>query len=241
MGAIDLDNFPTSFSILVDYGLKQALEYVAMPNVYKPGLVQIRPQYSIGGDDQAENVTWWDGGFTSPLSLTQLTNIIAAFDTAWAAMWKVNAFDSSHYLGSIITDWSTNAGLQESSVGTLTPVAGTGGTSPAGAQVCILISKSDGTRYKGGHSRIYLPGVAAPILPDPSHISSGTQGTLVTNYLAVDTAMNGLSSGNGGPFLDSIYRFRNDTVKAQVKTTASFKVNLELATQRRRLRKAAHT
>lgn len=212
-----------------------------MPNVYKPGLVQIRPQYNDGGVDLPENVTWWLGAFTSPLSLTQLTNIIAAFDTAWAAMWKVNAFDSVHYTGSIITDWSTNAGLQQTSVGTLTPVAGTGGTAPAGSQVSILISKSDGTRYKGGHSRIYLPGVSATILPDSSHISSGTQGTLVTNYEAVDTAMNGLTSGNGGPFLDVIYRFRNDATKAQVKNTASFKVNLLLATQRRRLRKAAHS
>jgi hypothetical protein len=212
-----------------------------MPNVYKPGLVQIRPQYNDGGIDTAENVLWAEGSFSSPLTLTQLTNIAAPFDSYWPAMWKVNAFDSSHYLGCIVTDWSSNTGLQYSTVGILTPVAGTGGTSPAGAQVAILMSLSDGTRYKGGHARIYIPAIAGNIMLTPSTLQASTVATLNTNYNAANTAMQGISGANGGPFNFMIYRFKTNAVKAAVVPIHAYGASITLATQRRRLRKVAHT
>jgi hypothetical protein len=208
-----------------------------VPNVYQPGLVQIRPQYSVGGDDTAENILWAKGAFTSNLTLSQIQAVQSAFDTAWANLWKPQSFDTSEYLGNILTDWSSNTGLQNDTVTIFTPVHGTGGTAPAGAQVCILQSLSTGIRYRGGHPRTYFPGVSADILIDPSHIQTSNATTMVTAYNAVNTALQGVSSGNGGPFNFVIYLHKSNSTLAHVYPIAEYAFDTQLATQRRRLRK----
>lgn len=209
-----------------------------MPTVYMPGLVQIRPQYYTEAADIAENILWYLGGGTPPYTLSQLLNLQSVFDTNWQEVFQAYAATPCTYAGSIITDWSNSAGLQ-------TPVsavdiAGTKGN-PIGANTAVLVSLRSPRRYKGGHARVYLPCVGITSTASSSTI----QAPVVTNtYDAIqntNTALAAISGANGGPFNREIFRFRNDPAKAFIEIPTEFSVQTVMASQRRRLRKAAHT
>lgn len=216
-------------------------------NNYINGLVQIRPQYTPGADDRdvPENVTWWKGGFTTGLTLAQAEAIQAAFDTAWATMWSQSGASAVSYSGSILTDWSSNTGIENDSVGTFSAIAGTqSGAAPS--QVAALISLTVALRFKGGHGRVYLPNVGTGALSGNMDLSTGVVTLLNEKYLLLANAMNALSTGNGGPFVQQLFRHRNadyPTVPTPVPTAVPIitaNANSLLATQRRRLRKVAH-
>jgi hypothetical protein len=142
-------------------------------------------------------------------------------------------------MGSFVTDWSSSVGKQVNNIG-FTPVAGTAGAGFAGAQVACLVSLSDGVRYRGGHGRIYVPGVSTSYLIDPSHIQNTSISTFNGNFATFLAAMAAISSGDGGGFDLVIYHHRNDVTRAVFVNVVSYSVNALLATQRRRLRKAPH-
>jgi hypothetical protein len=212
-----------------------------MPNVYQPSLIQIRPQYdqSDADLDNIENVTWWLGTFAVPLSEAQLIAIAGVFDNSWKNVWLAFGATSRHYKGSIVTDWSSNTGLQYSSVGTFAPVVGTEGAALP-VQACALISLAIGERYRGGHGRVYLPALGNSTLESDYQLEPSVSSALLTAYANMQTAMAGISSADGGAFVQSVYRYRNDPATASVHGVVAFTVQQKIATQRRRLRKAAH-
>lgn len=216
-------------------------------NNYFNGLVQIRAQYNASGEDRdvPENVTWWKGAFSTGLSLGQATAIQLAFDTAWAVMWSQVGVDSVAYAGSVLTDWSSNTGIESTSVGTFAPVDGTQ-TDRAPAQAAALISLQVALRFKGGHGRVYLPAIGNSATTSAMDLTTGVVTLLNEKYLLLANAMNAISSGNGGPFVQQLFRFRSadyptmpTPVPALVPIVAANAQQL-LATQRRRLRKVAH-
>jgi len=209
-----------------------------MPNVYQPGLIQIRPQYEFDAeaDNTPENVLWLQSSTTSAPSLAQLQSIQNVFDPGWAQVWKPWGHTTHFYQGSVITDWSSNTGLSFSSVGGFTAVAGSGTGSPAAPQVAALISYHVPIRYKGGHPRTYLPRGAM------GEVTGTNNDELVSSCgAAILSAINALignlkSSGVLGGQTWSVYLHKNDPTKAHVMPFASFTVQTLLATQRRRLR-----
>lgn len=213
-----------------------------MANVYKPGLVQIRPRYTQSDvtGHIPENVLWFQSGTTTTPTVGNLQSMVNLFDAQWGNVWAAYAPSVNHYTGSIATDWSSNAGLQYSSVGVLTPIAGGQAAGCQSAQVCILISYQIGVRYKGGHPRTYLPYVSEGVTQG----SSGDQVT-TTCQTAIVTALNGVintmkGSGILGGQTMVIYRHRTNATLAQTYPFATFTVQSQTATQRRRLRHVAH-
>lgn len=207
-----------------------------MANQYSPGLIQIRPQYGDGGPDTPENILWVLGSIGTFYTLTQLQALQAVFDPAWGAVWQPAGETSNQYVGSIATDWGSNTGFQSSSVGTFTPVSGSK-TGLQGDQVAVIIAQTLAVRYKGGHPRIYLPGIGSSALQSQTQISTTVQSALSTAFGTLQTDLGAIGTGNGGPYSLVVYRFRNDPVKHAVVLPSGHVVRLTLGTQRRRLRR----
>jgi len=160
-------------------------------------------------------------------------------------MWQPIATSTATYFQTIVTDWSNSSGLQ-----VLNPASFSGtGTGGLPFQVSILISQKGTVRYKGGHARIYLPSLASSVTTDDITVTTNAQNSVTAGITAVFTAMNGITSANGGPFFPQIWRQRTQSVPhtqpptyqppfLQLINTAA--CNPTLATQRRRLRKVPH-
>ena len=210
-----------------------------MPNVYKPNLIQVRPQYGKEGiGSTPENVLWFTGAFSGGLDISQLEAIQTVVNTYWFAMWKRQAADSAMYKGSIITDWSSNTGLSVDTSG-FTPEIGINGSDlPNKASMLISIKVSE--RYRGGKGRVYLPFPGSGSLNDGDTWDAATVTAVSGDFNTFLTQMTDITSTNGGPFVPMLYRFRNETSLAQLVPWASFEIGPTPATQRRRLRKVAH-
>lgn len=213
-----------------------------MANVYKPGLLQIRPQYSHNPDapDTPENILWFQSGSTTTPDLAQLISIQTAFDNNWSAAWINWGAETAEYYGSIITDWSSNTGLSNNSVGTFTPQEGVAGTTVCPPQVALLVSWHVPIRYRGGHPRTYLPYLASNCLTGATQdqVKSAVTESVVGGINDMITAMK--ATGILGGQTQSVYLHKNNEALATVMPFSSFTVQGTVATQRRRVRKAAH-
>ena len=213
-----------------------------MANVYKPGLLQVKPQYTPNPDapDHPENILWFVSATTTTPTLANLVSISDVFDTNWANVWIQVGADPTYYLGSVITDWSSNTGLQYSSVGVFTPQNGLGGTVPSPPQVAALISYHVPVRYRGGHPRSYLPYVASEVLTNVQKdtINTSTTAAMASNLNTLITDMK--ASGVLGGQTMVAYLKKNNPTEANIQEFPTFTVQGLVATQRRRVRKAPH-
>ena len=208
-----------------------------MPNVYKPGLLQIRPQYTRDPDsgDTPENVTWWLSGVTSTPSLADLNAILGVFDPLWGAIFSAYGAASLDYTGAIITDWSSATGLEQTSVGVFTPVGGSSGAA-APPNVAILQSYVIQLRWRGGHFRTYYPYVGTGVLGGYSNdtVAPSTVTAMEAAYTACVAGM--ASSGTLGGQTPRAYKNKNNVATATLYPITAEFINPLVATQRRRLR-----
>jgi uncharacterized cupin superfamily protein len=153
-------------------------------------------------------------------------------------MWHYMAASTATYTGCIVTDWSSNTGLEYSSVGIWTPTAGELSASLAPAQTAVLLSGTVPLRYRGGHPRIYLPHVGTAAMINDHQIDPTIQTNIRGGYVLLQSHM--ADDIPSRSFIPCIYRYRNDPAKATVVTIGTYNVQQEVATQRRRLRKPAH-
>lgn len=213
-----------------------------MPNVYQPKLVQIRPQYDTNTDnnDHPENVLWFTNSVATTPSNADLVQITTDFDNHWGSFWQTWGAAAKHYTGCVVTDWSSSTGLQHTTVGTFTPVAGAIGGASLPASVAILMSYSNGQRFKGGHFRTYLPWVSSGVLDsvDKNMVQAGALSAINSGFSAMFAAMQA-GAALGGQTM-KLYRHRNDPVRAQLFDVVTFKAQALLATQRRRMRRVPH-
>jgi hypothetical protein len=208
------------------------------PIVPQPKLIQAVPYYSPNEtiNHQIANVVWFVNNSAGTPSLAQLESISNFFDAQWYAFWNQVGASGKDYIGSVITDFSSTMGaVYDSRVG-FTAQSGVHGT-PNPAQVCGLISLSNGERYRGGHFRIYLPWIGEAVLDvaDTSLLSATAVSNLTLAFNNFVLAMN--SSGILGGQNMVLYRHRTDPLKASLFGIHSYQPQRVLATQRRRLRK----
>jgi hypothetical protein len=216
---------------------------------YLPNLIQIRPQYTDTGPDTPENVTWWQGSgsLLSPLSEPQLLTIQATFDTAWEAVWSQVGYTGALYKGAIVTDWSSATGL-EAPLGAFTPHVGSA-AGILGNQTAVLISLQEASRYRGGHGRIYLPAIGAAALATGETVAAAVITSVKGNYTSLVAAMQAIAAINNGPYTQVVFHQKTTLpprppgtpVPAFTRPVTNFVVQPTIATQRRRVRKAAHS
>lgn len=214
-----------------------------MPNNYQPRLVQIRPQYVSEDRDVAENVLWWIGTFTSALTNDQAAATLAVFDPLWGALFEAYGDGFNAYEGSIITDWSSDTGIEYTSVGVFTPVNG-GFGSVIGANTAALLSWSTALRFRGGHARSYLPYVGQDAIGSTTELDEGRVTGMNTAIVNLINGMEEIPGGFGGGYFPVMYKYRNaplvDPPKPPVLVTITDGfANPILASQRRRLRKVS--
>ena len=212
-----------------------------MPNVYQPGLLQIRAMYSMDPNaaNTPENITWWQSGSNTSPSVANLQAIQAIFNTNWANMWKPVGGADSLYVGSVITDWSSAVGVSIDSRGTFTAVSGSGGALSAPPQVAILISWKIALRWRGGHFRTYLPHIADGVVTGTyrDQIGASTATNLNTSFTALNNAMQ--TSGILGGQSFRLYKDKDKPGSAALFPVTNFGAQTQLATQRRRIRHVA--
>jgi hypothetical protein len=209
---------------------------------FKPGLLQIRPQYETDPDapSHPENILWLLSSTTVPSpTLFQLQGIQSAFDSAWATFMSHWLPTERRYPGSVITDFSSAFGLSNDSRGVFAPVVGLSGDELP-PQVAGLLSWASTMRYRGGHFRTYLPYASNAHVQGP-FVDTIQPGSITTmngdiNTLRTNMAASGILGGQN--FV--LYRKRLDPVLAQLIPTTTVKVQPLIATQRRRVRKASH-
>jgi hypothetical protein len=119
-----------------------------------------------------------------------------------------------------------------------TPGGGGGGPTQAGDQISVLISLKTSTRYRGGHGRLYLPGVdISATAGDGRNMQSTVISTMNTQLGVLKAAMLAIPTGNGGPLSPIVWHKKWKTAPNTVEVINNYLANTELATQRRRLRK----
>lgn len=209
------------------------------PLPYQPNLLLIKPQYLDPSGRVHENVTWWSGSVTSGYTASQLTAIVAELMLNWGNSWaKIGASDSQ-LTGAYIQDYTSATGQ---SVSYSSVVAGANSGAPLAQNTAVLISVHGATRYRGGHSRIYLGGLTGAITLDGVNVNTAfaNWNTFLTDWAAVYTGMAGISTANGGPVNSVIYHGRRHGIAPYIEVMFNYTVQTKLASQRRRLRKAPH-
>lgn len=209
-----------------------------MVAIYHPNVVSIVPHYNIGSGRDAVNVTHW-GYVGDPLTGTALTAIQTAFDAAWYGQWKNWAGSGVYYLGAWVIDNSSATGGQRTNAAYV-PAGGLGGSQAAGDQMAGLISIHGYVRYRGGHSRLYIPGASASMLANDGQnwtpTGTGYLGTMWNNTVA---AMAAVSEAEGGPITPLIWHKKWSAAPNTLEAVASITVQALSATQRRRVRKVS--
>jgi hypothetical protein len=207
--------------------------------VYYPTLISIVPYYNIQGLHPAVNVLHWEGSVTG-YTVGELVAAQAAFNGAWSAAWKVCAPVGDQYLGCIVTDVGSNTGLQVNNSG-FTPVNATGSGSPMPDNSAYLLSLKGSLHYKGGHGRVYIPGVQSTFVDSTGNNVGVSQiPQILTIWTNTVTAMAGVSTINGGPYNPVIWHKKLKSAPNTIDLVVSAVAQSRLATQRRRLRKVAH-
>lgn len=216
------------------------------PPVYLPNLLQIKPQYADASGRVHENVTWWVGSVTAGYTGPQLTYIGGIFATDMANAWAKIGATNAQITGCIIQDFTSATGQQ----GTVAGVASGILSTPAPVNTSVLVSLKGANRYKGGHSRWYLPSLGETITTDGVNVNTALGGwtTFLTDLNGLFTDMAGITAGNGGPVNPVILHKKqhNNTttpptpIAPYTEAVLSHVASTKLATQRRRLRKAPH-
>ena len=212
-----------------------------MANNYMAKMINIRAIYDlnpeIGSNPQC--IFWFQNASPGALTVGQLTTIAGNFDGALGAVNNAFLATNKHYLGSIVTDWQNNQGLQYTSVGVMTPMAGTLGNSLP-YNVAALNSWHIGLRWKGGHFRTYLPYVGTGAVTAGSNDLTASA---VTNlHSAFGTMITDMAGSGilGGQTLVMYKWAHTKNPATQVPTwyvPATWTVQTALASQRRRQRK----
>lgn len=127
-----------------------------------------------------------------------------------------------------------NSGVTTDFISTNAPVAGGQSGALLPSNVCILVKKLTGLLGKENRGRMYLPGVSESLVVSPSAISVAH---LATIQAALNTWYTAMVADHFQPYIH-----RKTSVPADFHSVAitSFLPESLFATQRRRLRKAAH-
>jgi len=134
------------------------------------------------------NVLHWGYTGAAPTS-ADLTAFAAALLGAWATEIMPLADNQCTVTGVTAVDLSSALGAAGETLGSTDGSRGAGSTP---ASTCVLVSKSIGRRYRGGHPRSYLNCGVVTDMTNPFTWSTTLTGLVFSAYNAVRTALNGL-------------------------------------------------
>lgn len=225
-----------------------------MTTPYIEGLVRIQIQFEDESSRVDEIVCHCTVGDAAPsgLTLTQLQAIQTNVDlSVYTGAENIVAFlaSSYHYIGSIVTDQQSSSGLQAGN-SSFSPHGG-GDANPALPRQCAgVISLPQAVRYRGGKGRMYVPGLGNDnVQSDGKTLTSTATARLAGWAISLQTNLSVVSGISPAPQL-CILRARTQVVPHTIPKTyeppfvevvGTPTCSGILGTQRRRIRKVAHT
>lgn len=156
----------------------------ALPPVSK--VVRVDHHFSDGGNPnvQIRNFFQYAGTLSTTDAATWLSNMITGLGTFMASFSQPTL---TLVLSELTDLTSTSAAQVLNSTGT----AGGAGAAPLTAGVALVIKKKIARRYRGGHPRVYLPGMSTTYLTSPIQWNSTSLANIVagwTTFIAACTA-----------------------------------------------------
>jgi hypothetical protein len=207
-------------------------------SIYHPGVVTVALHWNIGRPNDAVVVTQWNTAAIG-LTIAQLTAVQSAMDNAIVTNWKPLLQAGNQYKGSVVTDMSSNTGAQVTN-SSFVPVNGTGASPTMTDSVALLISLHTPTRYRGGHGRMYFPGISGTFATNDGRSVTAAGVSAATGYWqAVQNAMTAIAGASGGPYVQCVWHKKLKTAPNTIEQVTSFTVQGVWASQRRRLRRVA--
>ena len=207
-----------------------------------PNVVQFLVKMTWDTGHNTVNSFHFRSGNPGPYSIGDLTLVASEVQSQWAAEIMGHLSASITQEEVVVIDRSVSDGNKAVNV---TTAAGTFAHEPLPLNTAGLYQWQDSAHYRGGHPRTYIPGFVIDYTTDGVHLEAGSQATL-------NTAMNNFLTNvlAGGPYgaitpltWVACHYQRNKlplvTPFASIITPEGFSGTL--ATQRRRLRKAAHS
>jgi hypothetical protein len=154
----------------------------ALPPV--PKCLRFQFIYSDTGDFNIINNTYWS--YTGAVSPTDLGTMCQTMATQWENH-MASLFGNWVVLEEITgDDLASNTGAQAFYTAALG--GNNVGTGKLSSGACFVLSFEGSTKYRGGHSRIYLPAMPANNLGDPNSWTTGQATATVNAWLALRSA-----------------------------------------------------
>lgn len=207
-----------------------------MPFIPIANVVRVNINYTWGTREMA-NVLYMQHA-TAPVSVTDAEDMAADIEAAWAAEVMPNLVDDVAMASVVVTDASSETGVQATQVSTAV-----GGSSseplPPNNAVCVTIRSN--LRSRNGRGRIFLPGIGEDKV-------SGDGTILSTFRTGMITAMNDVATALGAatiPLTMGVASFYSKSVNPTppheraagvFSPLSSFTIDATIDTQRRRLR-----
>ena len=202
-----------------------------------PGVVKSVVNWDVFGAAAANVLHWAFTGTWSPALLDD-------FATAVGNAFVLNLLPDISpdvAIGEVVTTDLSNASNPNGISAIDMP--GTASGAPGPASACVLISETIDRRYRGGHPRVYIPGVpdSARSTTDSKSWNPAAVAAIVTSWDALVAEVKGFSVGgvsivnpvSVSYFLDNALR-----VTPVVDTIVAFEGKDRICSQRRRLGKA---
>lgn len=151
-----------------------------------PGVFRLRVLQTVGEDTSATTNFYFEAGGSpfTPGDLTTAANNLMTNYTAslFGTDWILN--------GCLYTDLSSNTGSQQI-VGITKPGTASDMGMPAG--VAVICKAQVTQRYRGGHTRVYFPGMSTSLLKDSQTLTTSGQTNVQTMINAIINAVEGAS------------------------------------------------
>jgi hypothetical protein len=128
-----------------------------------PKAVKIAFQGLIDGTKPWVNAFHMGWSVGTGLNLAEVTNLATGMGAIWAAELGPNVSDTLQLINTVVTALDS-ASAPEAVVAT--PATGAQNTQSVAGGTAMVIQRKVNRRYRGGHSRVYLPGMMAVYLND---------------------------------------------------------------------------
>lgn len=213
-----------------------------------PNTLEFILRYSDGADSNIMNRFFMT--YTGVVSPTDAATLAATVNSQWITHMAGSHVNTVHLLSVTINDLSSKTGAQVINV---TGGAGTASPPALSSAACAVLSAKTSLKYRGGHARVYLPGIAEGNLATPNTWSTAFQTALQAAWVAfLNAIIQNVPSAIGvlaevvahrygrtatAPVAGQVVPFKTPSVPLDAPFTqpiTSWGVNPRVASQRRR-------
>jgi hypothetical protein len=153
----------------------------ALPPVSK--VMRLSFQYTYASNSRIFNHLYYS--YSGTLSTADATTLVSTAATQWGLKVMPSLSTQLTLTQVQLTDLTSSTAPQVSTV-VSTAGGSAGTTTPTGT--AMVVSLKIARRFKGGHARIYLPGLTAANLADAEHWNAGALTAIQTDLTNFDTA-----------------------------------------------------